>query len=98
MELLSENKPLTEKNFTNSEIVIKNRSLINLTGVERIYESNETKIQLKVSGTNLQICGDKLNISKIDVEEGILSLEGIITELKYFEKPEKKNFFKKMFK
>lgn len=98
MEVMSESKKMPEKSFSQSQITINNRTLTNISGVERVYETNENKIQLKVMGSNLQINGEGLNISKIDVEAGIVIIEGKIIELRYFEKQEKKNFLKKLFK
>ena len=93
-----ENKNKTEKTFIESQVVLTNRAKLTLSGVEKVYETNENKIQLKVSGSNLLILGENLNIAKLDVEAGNVSIEGKINELKYFSNESKGNLFKKIFK
>ena len=86
------------KSFTDSEINLKNRSFLTLTGVEKVFETNENKIQIKVAGSNLVVFGSGLSVEKLDVTSGILEVSGQINELKYLESLNKTNFFKKIFK
>lgn len=99
MEILENKKSeKTEKFFSESQLVLKNRSSLIISGVEKVYETNENKIQLKVSGSNLLITGENLNIERLDVEAGNVSVEGKINEMKYFLSENKGNIFKKIFK
>lgn len=97
---ITENKSnqKAEKTFNESQLVLKNRTNLTLSGVEKVYETNENKIQLKVSNSNLLITGENLNISRLDVESGNVSVEGKINELKYLSNESKGNIFKKLFK
>lgn len=95
--LEGENKK-QEKKFDNSQLTLLNRKILSLTGVEKIYESSNNKIQLKVAGSNLLLTGDNLTISKLDVESGVLEIDGLLSEAKYTESFEKGNFFKRLFK
>lgn len=94
----NKNNQKTEKTFNESQLVLKNRTNLTLSGVEKVYETNENKIQLKVSNSNLLITGENLNISRLDVESGNVSVEGKINELKYLSNESKGNIFKKLFK
>lgn len=100
MEILenSDNTKHTEKKFADSQVTLNNRKVLNVTGVEKVYETNETKIQLKVAGSILMITGETLNITRLDVEAGVVQVEGTINELKYTNAGEKGNIFKKLFK
>lgn len=95
MEVLEQEKA---KEFSESQITLINRSKLTLTGVEKVYETNENKVQLKVSGSNLIITGEKLNISRLDVESGVVQIDGVINELKFQTGGNKGGFFKKIFK
>jgi len=94
----NKNNQKAEKTFNESQLVLKNRTNLTLSGVEKVYETNENKIQLKVSNSNLLITGENLNISRLDVESGNVSVEGEINELKYLSNESKGNIFKKLFK
>ena len=94
----NKNNQKNEKSFNESQLVLKNRLNLTLSGVEKVYETNENKIQLKVSNSNLLITGENLNISRLDVESGNVSVEGKINELKYLSGESKGNIFKKLFK
>lgn len=87
-----------EKSFSESQVTLLNRQTLTITGVEKVYETNENKIQLKVSNSNLLINGEGLNISRLDVETGVVQINGIINELKYTTAESKGNIFKKIFK
>ena len=87
-----------EKSFTESQLTLLNRKTLTLTGVEKVFETNENKVQVKVSGSNLLISGEGLNISRLDVETGVIEIQGIINELKYNIGETKTNLFKKIFK
>ncbi len=98
MEILESKTQEKEKNYTESQLTLLNRQTLNITGVEKVYETNENKVQLKVMGSNLLITGESLNISRLDVETGVVQIIGIINELKYFTSETKGNIFKKIFK
>lgn len=100
MEILenTDNNNAIEKKFVDSQVTLNNRKVLNVTGVEKVYETNETKIQLKVAGSNMLISGQTLNITRLDVEAGVVQVEGTINEIKYTSIAERGNLFKKLFK
>lgn len=86
------------KTFSESLVNLVNRTKLTITGVEKVYETNENKVQLKASDSNLLVVGEGLNIARIDVESGIVEIDGKVNELKYLLGENKGNFFKKIFK
>lgn len=97
MEILDNKDIKNNRTFTTSEIRLSNRELLNITGVEKVYESNGNKLQVKVAGVNMCVTGENLNIVKLDVESGIVEVSGLINEIKYTGDG-KSNFFKRIFK
>ncbi|HAJ77886.1 MAG TPA: hypothetical protein DCO89_02320 [Clostridiales bacterium] len=89
---------LTESKFKNSKIVLANQNQLSLTGVSKVIQSTETVISVILSGQNVDITGTKLTVNKLDVENGILEANGVITEIKFAEKKQKENIFKRIFK
>ena len=74
--------------------------ILNVTGVENIDSFNdETVVLLTVKG-KLTIKGQKLNISKLNVEEGKLIVKGSIDTLIYseHEQKEKVSLVRRIFK
>ena len=96
MEVLE--KTSKEKTFSDSQVLLINRKKLSISGVEKVYETNESKVQIKVCGLNMQIIGTGLNIAKLDVEAGEIQIEGIINEIKYLTTQVKGGFLKRIFK
>ena len=93
------NTPKTMENkFKNSKIVLTNQSILSLTGVSKIIQSTETVISVVLGGQNADITGSKLSVSKLDVENGILEANGLVTGIKFAGTKQKENFFKRIFK
>lgn len=62
---------------------IENRRKMSLNGVTDVSGFNENTILLKTSMGQLAIQGEELHIGRIDLEIGLLELEGKICELTY---------------
>jgi len=87
-----------EKEFKESEIVLKNRKSLAISGVEKVYEANEAKVQLRVAGSNLLILGEKLSVDKLSVQDGTIEISGVVCDLKFNSNGGKNGFLKKIFK
>jgi sporulation protein YabP len=85
-----------EKIFTDSEIVLKNRKSLTISGVEKVYEANETKIQMRVAGCDLLVVGETLSVDKLSVEDGTIEISGTVNDLKFVSG--KNSFLKRIFK
>ncbi len=82
-------------------LLLENRETLNVTGVENVDNFNDETVVLITNKGKLTIKGQKLNISKLNVDEGKLIVKGIIHGLLYSEndgQKEKTSFMKKVFK
>lgn len=84
------------KKFSESTLTVSNQKKLNLTGVEKVFSTSENKIFLQISGSSLKVSGQNLQVEKLDVENGILKVDGLIEEIKYDHK--KTPFLKRLFK
>lgn len=93
-----ENKKNATKTFSTSKLILDNRTALNITGVEKVIGANESRIQLQVSGSGLTVSGKDLHVSKLDVEQGFIEINGVISELKYSGSAGGGSLLKKIFK
>lgn len=85
-----------DKIFKDSKLELINRNTLNLSGVEKVYGANPSKIILKVCGSNMGVAGNNLTIDKLDTDAGNIMIVGQIDEIKY--SAEKKGILKRIFK
>lgn len=81
-----------------SKIVLVNRKNLTITGIKKVIAVSEISLSLLLEGSSLNVVGEGMEVRKIDVESGILEVEGKINSLKYLAPKEKTNLFKKIFK
>lgn len=82
-------------------LTLENKENLNITGVEHVESFNDEEVTLLTTKGVLIVKGMKLNISKLNVDEGRLTVKGIINSIIYSDKEierEKEGFFKKIFK
>lgn len=92
-------KETAQRKFENSDVVLRNRSNLSLSGLESVYEVTQTRLQLLVAGSNMAVVGENLSVTKLDVESGIIEVTGIISSITYTgEVAKNKNIFKRIFK
>lgn len=72
-------------------ISIKARTLMNLTGVEKVISMEPQLVELETAMDHLAIKGQDLHAEKLDMERGELHLTGKIQGLLYSDKKGKKN-------
>jgi len=90
---------MDEKNV--QSLLLENKELLNVTGVEGVDNFNDETVVLITTKGKLTIKGEKLNISKLNVDEGKLIVKGVINSLLYSEyegQKEKISLVKKLFK
>ncbi|MBO4412432.1 MAG: hypothetical protein J5779_00230 [Clostridia bacterium] len=81
-----------------NKITLINRKNLNLFGISKVFAINEDSAQLQIDNSILTILGKNMEVKKLDIENGILELEGLINAIKYTDKKEKTSFIKKIFK
>ncbi len=71
------------------------RQLVRLRGVNNVDEFDEEKIVLQTELGKLEIKGQHLNVTSLDVEHGSLQIDGIIDSFSYVEEKKKRARSKK---
>lgn len=66
-------------------IIMENRSKISISGVENAESYNEQEVVLHTSKGVLIIRGDMLNLSKLNLDSGEITVNGRIVMLEYVE-------------
>lgn len=80
-------------------ILIEDRRLLKLSGVEQVDSFNDNTIVLSTIKGRLSIKGEELNVSKLNLDEGKVEIDGLINSLNYLSKEgEPKNLIGKIFK
>ena len=64
-------------------ISLEDRKRLSLSGVEDVESFDESQISMKTSGGRLIISGEGLNIGKLDLNSGEVTVSGLVTELCY---------------
>ena len=80
-------------------ITLKDRNKLVISGVEHIYSFNDKKVEVRTSAGEMSIEGENLDMSKLDLDENIISIEGTINSIVYTKaKQTAENILKKVFK
>jgi sporulation protein YabP len=80
-------------------INLKNRSNLKISGIEHIYSFDEKKVELKTSAGDVIIEGEGMEMSKLSIDENVISIDGTINSIVYSKvKKSQEGFFKKVFK
>jgi len=73
-----------------------NQSQLNITGVEKVKNVSPSEIITEVDGQILVILGSNLEVQTLDLENSTISINGLITCIKYSTK--KPSLLKRIFK
>jgi len=81
-------------------LLLENKEILNVTGVEGVDNFNDETVVLLTNKGKLTIKGQKLNINKLNIDEGKLIVKGIINVIMFSEhdQKEKVSFVKRIFK
>lgn len=72
-----------KRNFNESKVTLINRSNLAITGVEKVVSATNNMVNLVVSGSQMCVEGTNLYVAKLDIDQGIIVLEGIVNNIKY---------------
>lgn len=81
-----------------NKLIFINRKNLSITGIEKVVGISDSELLVEVDGVALSIQGSDMEVKKLDVESGVLEIEGLINSMKYFDKKQKVNFIKRIFK
>ena len=73
------------ENQTHHQIIMQNRSLIELTDVEDVDAFDDGEVVVKTTLGDLLIKGHQLHVLKLNLENGTLSIDGKVDSLTYSE-------------
>ena len=85
------------KSFAESKVTLINRNNLAITGVEKVISATNGIVNLMVASSPMCIEGTNLYVAKLDVDQGIIVLEGLVKSINYGN-PKKAPIFKRMFK
>lgn len=74
---------------SNHSVLMDNRERVAVTGVDDVESFNEQEVILISSVGGIRIIGQNLHISRLNLEEGQLMIEGIIVALEYEQRAER---------
>lgn len=80
-----------------SKVILTNFSNMNICGVNKVFSCTENCISLQIAGSNVLIEGSSLHVDKLDVESGVVEINGNVCSIKKAKDKQKKNFIKRMF-
>ncbi len=81
-----------------NKLTLTNRKNLCLTGIEKVVGISDSELLVEVDGVALSVQGSNMEVKKLDVESGILEVDGMINNIKYFDKKQKLSFIKRIFK
>ena len=79
-------------------ITLQNRSDLTVSGVNDVDSFDEKSVVAYTDYGQLTIQGERLNIKRLSVETGELTVEGEISALIYTENRPRENVFKRLFR
>ncbi|MFD2170686.1 sporulation protein YabP [Tumebacillus lipolyticus] len=94
---------LRNKNYPQHEVILRNRQNLELTGVLNVESFDAQEFVLKTQYGFLAIRGENLHIKTLNLENGIVAIEGLILDMGYFDEgmsagEKAKGLFSKLFR
>jgi len=78
---------MVDKVAKGHRLVMENRELIELTGVQKVQSFDPKEIILETELGILSVKGDQLDIKLLNLEEGLVDLQGSVAALIYHRNP-----------
>ena len=79
-------------------VTLQNRSELSVTGVNDVDSFDESSVVAYTDYGQLTIRGERLNIKRLSVETGDLTVEGSFSALVYTDNLPRENVFKRLFR
>ena len=79
-------------------VTIENRERISVTGIVRIDSFDESEVCARVENSLVSIFGQGLHISRLDLDNGVLIVDGFISGVEYSDQENKGGFLGRLFK
>ena len=81
-------------------IHMENREVLSITGVTEVGSFNESEVAVFTEGGGMTVDGSGLHITKLDLDDGQIIVEGEICAIEYDDEPprQKGSFFSRVFR
>ena len=82
------------------ELILKNREVLTINGVKKVESLNTYEFIVDTNLGKIQIKGNNLEMSALDIDKGTLNISGKIDSIEYSNKivQKQKGFVAKLFK
>nr|WP_100405941.1 sporulation protein YabP [Bacillus solitudinis] len=90
-----------ERKSNDHDVTLKGRKLLDITGVKQVESFDNEEFLLETVMGFLSIRGQNLHMKNLNVEQGLVSIEGKIYDFVYLDQNQQdksKGFFGKLFK
>lgn len=87
-----------EINIKSQEIILKDKSILSISGTKKIISLKPELIQLDTNYGGIMIVGEKLELINLDSNSSIVNITGDINSIKFTSTNKKENVFRKLFK
>lgn len=84
-------------NNAEQKLSLVNRKQLTITGVDKMISVKPDLLQLLTCFGTVQIFGNNMEVSKLDLESKVLEVKGVISAIKYLD-DKKLPLFKRIFK
>lgn len=81
-----------------NKLTLINQNNLTLTGIKKANVISETGISAELENCAVQISGSAMEVKKLDVESGVLEIDGKINLIKFVSAKEKLGLLKRIFK
>ncbi|MFT8363596.1 MAG: sporulation protein YabP [Sporolactobacillus sp.] len=90
-----------DKPTQNHDIIVRNRKTIEITGVKHVESFDHEEFLMETVMGYLAVKGAALKMQNLNVDQGMVAIEGKIFEISYLDEPggeSSKGFFGKLFR
>lgn len=81
-----------------SHVAIENREKISITGIKQVDSFDESEVSARFENSSVSVFGQGLHISRLDLDNGILVIDGFITGIEYSENQSHQGILSRLFK
>lgn len=81
-----------------NKLILINQSHLTITGIKKAAALSENSLTLQLENQTLNVLGNGMEVKKLDVEAGVLEVDGKISSIKYVGPKEKVGLVKRIFK
>lgn len=86
-------------NQSSQEIILKNRKALTITGVNKMHSLDPNTFDIETSLGRLKVEGSNLEMLSLDIQKGVLVIEGEVAKINYMDNIKtKESFLGKLFK